>query len=373
MIDKFNKEHNLPHTEVRLVGARELNGANGDYQNGVIRMNADQVLARQDMTALLETLYHENIHSQQDSLIIRKAADQFEAKMGAGYKLHEPPTKAELDGIMSLYRDERISPITEQHLKDVLSVRNGEKLTPEQVKLAEALSRDWKAEGLGNYNQYSNDVAKSVGRLKELNSLNGTKNMMDALANDQSGVLAHELFGTNPADNNIARQPIDIQRLVADYKAGRITEAAAHDILETAIVKNIDHMNVVRAALRKQYMQGVHETEAWVIGQTLQNEGRKGSAAVAPDMVSPETTTLDGQPTPADSRTTRPLGSVRQNDAPTGANDSQNGAVDQADSSRDTLPQGSMYAAARPEDNIRYLDFDNIFDTLLNDGGLRSA
>lgn len=269
MMDKFAQENGLPKARIILAEAGDLGNAKGLYHDGIVRLNALEALSAKDPASLLDTLYHEFVHNQQDSLIIRKFIDQFEASMGPGYKLHQPPTPYELEAIRALYKQRGLGGVSDQHLGDVIAARGGRELTQEQGKIAEALMKDWSRGDLPSYHRYWDNINFIDQELANISEHSGVAKILDRLAKDTDGKWSQSLFGTNPP-------PAEVQAIISRLKNGSgVDTIDAHQALRRAIVKNRQQLMEMQQALYKDYISSAQETEAFVLGTTAKVESQK--------------------------------------------------------------------------------------------------
>lgn len=70
LMNKFADERGLQRITVDLADPAFLNNAHSGYADGKLHLNRDLVVANQEPTALIETMYHELVHAEQDSLVI---------------------------------------------------------------------------------------------------------------------------------------------------------------------------------------------------------------------------------------------------------------------------------------------------------------
>jgi len=291
LMNCFAEQHHLPKPEVRLVDGQVLGTASGLYHDGVILLNVNDVMSNKEPAKMLDNLYHENIHNQQDSLMIRKLVDDFERERG--FPISKPPTADEIAEIQRKYVDP--GQLSEKHLAEVLAARNGEVLTGEQSKRAAALLRDWGKEGLGPYAQYWDNIFFSNDQLQKLWQPGGANTLIEQLSHGDTK-LCKSLFGTETPPN-------EVQDLITAFQrsGGHVNEVQAGELLGGLMQKNTEQLLIAQEALYKQYLNNIHELEAGVIGRTIYSEVQNEIAGTLPrassDLAgSPESGSFDQSP-----------------------------------------------------------------------------
>src|SRR5207247_1560653 len=117
---------------VQVKQYEDLGSAGASYQDGQIRLKANDLYNQKDTAGLIERMYHEFAHNEQDSLIVRNLAD--ELKVGG------TATAEQKQQIAEVYKQRTGSDLSTNHLDEVLRVRDGKPLTPEQQERAQLLT-----------------------------------------------------------------------------------------------------------------------------------------------------------------------------------------------------------------------------------------
>ncbi len=313
MMDKYAEQHGLPKAQISLVDESQLGKANGLYNDGTIRLKASEALSAKDPAGLLDTLYHEFVHNQQDSLIIRNFIDKFEASMGNGYKLHEPPTAFELEAIRGLYKGSKLGGVSDTHLLEVIRARGGKELTAEQVKIADGLMKDWTRGELPVYNRYWDNIRFLEHELENVQDHRGVARLLDKLSKDTDGKWSYSLFGKNPP-------PAEIQTMLNKLKNGeKVDTIEAYQTMRRLMTTNKQQLMDMQQALYKDYISSSQETEAFVLGTTARGEVQKEVQGASTQRPGGRTTLPHGSENEARLVTPRAEGTLTGTDA-TGAN-----------------------------------------------------
>ncbi|HEY9870198.1 MAG TPA: hypothetical protein V6D08_13610 [Candidatus Obscuribacterales bacterium] len=266
MMDKYAEEHGLPKVKVRLM---DEVGANGTYRpgEGILSINKTDVLAAKDPAKLIDTMYHELAHAEQDSLIIRHLVDKAHVD-------RFPPSKEDLEFIRVTYEAETGRPLTDEHLNRVLEAARDPN-NPEHFKplsdadttrakelIADSQKYPWPGEKVAELN---NDIRVARSELLKLqNDPNESMRLLEKLG-DNSGdskVLSKRLFGSETP-------PPEIQKLINDLRDPSKTfdTAVAREILVGRIKENADLNEAWIKDAWQRYFDNPDEQEAWLIGK----------------------------------------------------------------------------------------------------------
>ncbi len=165
--DQFVRDCGLPEIEIR---ATEKTGSYGSFLNGKINLQRD-LLTGTDNTSLAGTLYHELLHHEQFSLMIRRLADVLNIDM--------QPKKIERELLLQKYSSELSrSNLPESYLYNVLAARKGQPLNQQQSEASDILLSTSAKTMLTKDSQYklSGDLyRKLTSLLNKLESESGEK------------------------------------------------------------------------------------------------------------------------------------------------------------------------------------------------------
>ncbi len=265
LLDEFADAHGLPRTKVKVLNNENMGGIDGggapsgSYVDGELRINKAGILSNENSGKLIDTVYHEFVHNEQDALIIRGLSD--ELKIGKSAKPEE------IAEVRALYKERTGGKLSDEHLNEVLRVRDGKPLTAEETIRAGELAEAFKNSDLiqpeffvqgddyrvakSKYDKLSQDPRESYNLVKDLAEDNGT--------------LAKHLFGDEV--------PPSVKSLIERYKTGNKADwpsEQATNILESALADRLDDINNTRLEAFRKYMGGIHEKEAHFAGSKAQ-------------------------------------------------------------------------------------------------------
>lgn len=273
MINEFADAQGMPR--VKVVVREDMGAALAQYDNGTIILRKPALYNTKDLGGLIESMYHEFTHSEQDSMIIRSIIDHVEKSRGA------PITKIgpeELERIQLLYKGKANRNLSPEHLDNVLEARNGRVLTPEQAARAEDLAQAFKNNSpVGpQYVESGNHFRMAKRELKGLEDPedpNGVYKLLTKLSRDK-GTLSEHLFGSKTP-------PPEVQKMISRLKAfdrndvedfpKREYEATLKQLLKD----RMKGLNDSRKVAYDKYMDGLHEKEAWVVGERARLRAEK--------------------------------------------------------------------------------------------------
>lgn len=273
MVDDFADAHGLPRTKITIDGNGSFEAgadrASGSYRDGTIKLNRAGVLSNRDPGELIDTIYHEFVHNEQDYLILRKISDEL--------NIGQKASAEQMTKLRELYLERSGQQLSDSHMAEVLKARNGRTLTPVEVLRAQELTDAFKSMHPLDirFDRAKQDIRVSNSELAKLGGEDGAANLIERLADD-NGTLSKHLFGDD--------QPQFVKDLVQEFKTNGVVSPDAH--LQQQLINTIVTRN--NALLQEQlveytkYMKGIHEREAHFIGTKAGNRMRaRDSAAVA--------------------------------------------------------------------------------------------
>jgi hypothetical protein len=275
LMNKFTDERGLPRVKVDLADPAFLNNAHGGYVDGKLHLNRDLVVGNKEPAALIETMYHELVHAEQDSLVIRALAEE----VGAGH----PPTSEQLAQLQQKYKQETGIDVSKEHLEETLrAAKDKPPLTDDEMARASYLIEDWASRPLSDpaYVKAGQDLSVVNSELSKLTAHpplpTASLNLVEKLSQD-NGTLCRHLFGTDTP-------PADVARLIDAYRrmqAGqRLTwpGEAANSILAQHLQGRATGLEAFRKDVYARYLSAAHEQEAFIIGRKAKLEAeRKGA------------------------------------------------------------------------------------------------
>ncbi|HEY9871511.1 MAG TPA: FHA domain-containing protein [Candidatus Obscuribacterales bacterium] len=276
--DAFTAQHGLPKVQVKVYD--DLGAAGAAYANGTIRVRAADLLNNQRSSEFIGLIYHEMVHNEQDFLVLRSLADE----VGIG----KQATKEQAAHLKKLYEERTGYPVSDEHMDAVLKARNGEPLDAAQTARAVDLTKAFKdTPNLGKEFSEAGNHFRITKR--ELDALRAGRpeaahDLIQKLADDP-GPLAKHLFGDSV--------PPDVQALIDVAKrrgAGENVpwpDVDAGQVLEQKLWGRLKEINNYRKQALADYMSGIHEQEAWLIGdigrsraEALERAGRGSTGGV---------------------------------------------------------------------------------------------
>lgn len=308
VINGFADSQGLPRARVRTQ--EDMGAADARYGDGVITIRQDALHNNNNTSRLIELGYHELVHHEQDTLIIRMAIDRVEQSLGTRLT---SLTDAERIPIKKLYKQLTDGDVSQKHLDAVFASRKGLELTPSEITRAERLaeaSRNNAPVGpqyveSGNHFKVTRRYLRS---LRDPEDPNGAFKLIEKLRADQ-GKLSEHLFGVNiksaselsGLSTEMQAQLQDVQRLMDIHrlvlKSGvDWPRRDAENVLTGLLRKRLADINESRQLAYDRYFAGIHEKEAWVVSERARlNSLMKGATAnEAPARAGNSSDDLDG-------------------------------------------------------------------------------
>lgn len=252
-MDKFADEHGLPRVKVKAdfrTGA-----SSGHYQDGVISLNGGDLLSGKRPADIAETMYHEFVHNEQDALIIRSIADS----AGVG----KTASPEQIKRMQETYNQQAGGKLSDDHLNEVLRVRDGRNLSSEELARAERLKQSFKDNApVGEaFAKAKDSFAVTQRESRLLNQPEGAKKLIARLESDEGANLKQHLFGGEP--------PKEVQDLMAKVKDGTFKEDEAKQILQKQFDNRSNELTEFQRQRYQKYLGNEHEQDALVIGKEV--------------------------------------------------------------------------------------------------------
>lgn len=197
-LDEFADEQGLPRVTIKLRDSEHMGSARASYDDdGIITLNKKDLYNDKNGSRLIGSLYHEFTHSEQQSLVVGKLADQ----AGIGRTV----TDADVKRVAELYKEQVGRAPSEEHLKTILEARSRRadlNLSEDEIVRADAMTEAWKKnKPVGDrYRESENDFRVARGELKKLMNEehpSAPSMLMDRLYSPKGGKnLSKRLFGT---------------------------------------------------------------------------------------------------------------------------------------------------------------------------------
>lgn len=180
--DQFTSAHGLSRVE---IASEDGPGPLGSYLNGRIKLQREYFTGR-DNTGLAGTLYHELLHHEQYTLMVRRLAD----RAGIG----KEPDQSDREYLVESYRIWLNKSLPETYLNQILDARNGERLTEQQSAVADTLLDTTERHTKKDSDAYkdSGNAFRKINSL--LNKLNGEKGEKVALGLERDAASESDLL-----------------------------------------------------------------------------------------------------------------------------------------------------------------------------------
>jgi len=260
----------IPNVKVELVSPEQMGSAVATYGDGVLRINKAELLNNKSVADLLGTVYHELVHNEQQTTILRSLAD--ELKLGA------TASGADLAVLRQLYQDRTGGPISEAYARRVMELRNGVELPEQAAARAQELvnafalnhpvGKEWIE--LGNsFRRIQREIPRLEGRADEKSV--AARILMDLSSNKSGKLTSQRFFGTDtmpPELADYAKRLNRYMRGVDDDAWSNEVEMEARKVIMDHMRRHMDQINDRRRELYENYMQ-FHEYDAWLAGERI--------------------------------------------------------------------------------------------------------
>lgn len=300
--NKFGKELGLP--EIKIIPVEHLD-TQAAYRPGTgeVFVPVQDLINRPE--AVVDGLYHEMVHVQQEALVLRSLADKHKID-AAGAKPAEREAKiAELikeyteDGKRELNR-EVLDQVLKQRLDEgkKAGLDHAKPLDEQHRQKANALFESFKQNKpiATEYRELGNSYRVTQARLNFLTGAEvhvpAAQDLVAQLASGKPATLAERLFGSTDR----AKWPAEIRDLVSNWekadkdpgtgRARDFNEMEARDVLKRSLGERLTKVNERRQEIHKEYIEPLFEQEAHLTGRELLAErvkqGLAGTEGKAP-------------------------------------------------------------------------------------------
>lgn len=253
-VNGFLRERGLPPVKLRM--AHDMGVAGAQYESGVVTLRNTQLLGKTELAELVENSYHELTHLEQETLMLRHIADHL--AVGSAFN------SADINAVRSTY-GQLGEPVTYEHVAGVLALRAGTRLSTGDAERARSLMLAVlrNAPPGPEFMTSADDFRITQRELAQIDRTDGAVKLAERLAGGPgASVLSQRLFGA-PAP------PAPVADLIADrHKVGPEFNGLFRAVLGEALKSRLMSINSMRQAMYERYMAGLHEKEAWVVGQT---------------------------------------------------------------------------------------------------------
>lgn len=260
----------IPNVKVELVLPEHMGSAVATYGDGVIRINKAEMLNDKAVADLLGTVYHELVHNEQQTTILRALAD--ELKLGA------KPTETDMKVLRELYKDRTGRNMPDEYARRVMDLRNGTELPEtaaaraqslmEAFSLNQPVGQEWIE--LGNsFRRIQREIPRLEGKANEKSV--AARILMDLSSSKSRTLTAQRFFGTDTMPPEL----VDYARRLNRYMNGaddnswnNDVEMEARKVILEHMRRHVDQINERRRTLYENYMQ-FHEYDAWLAGERV--------------------------------------------------------------------------------------------------------
>lgn len=288
-VNEFTRAHKLPPVQIRVL--EHINGAGGHYVrgNGDFRVTVADLLNPAAGAELAGTLYHEVVHLQQDTLVLRKIMDDLKISQLSA----DPTTRAEqLNRIRERYNTDTGAQLPEagkeksrweSFMEDVATIRDGKALSDLERTKADMLAKSFKdGSALGLKFQQTADAVRvlenELNRLKDRSGNRVAEDLVARLAAEgrEGDVLRSQFFGEKPS--GALYDLVEQYRKAAKDSSGRAktwNEVAARKTIADHIDGpggkggRIDTLNAERQKMYRDYIRPMYEQEATLYGNRV--------------------------------------------------------------------------------------------------------
>lgn len=276
-VDRFTESRGLPNVELT---SRSATGFGAEYASGegVVRLTDSLLLEPGGSKSLSRIVFHELVHLQQDSLLIRKAVQDSGLagqSLDANGLERVKAAYSEATGFNTRDLDDEFITQVANHYRDA------EPLTPAQIERADLLASEARsydfdvdeAVELGNTLRVLKTTARGLMR-KDPQGVNKLFNRLDG---PESNINLKRMFGDEeiPADiqakfDEWKQLPKDEDGLAIGFDEGDIREAIGNHL-----VKRIVDINIENKALVDKYSANGLEQEAYGLDHLVSRAERE--------------------------------------------------------------------------------------------------
>lgn len=254
---KLTERIGIPKPKVEVGWAEGFSRGEFDPRTNAMKLDYREFLRP---TKLPESIYHEITHAEQTNLVIRHLCD----RLGIG----QTASQAELLQLGAMARQEFqvTKGFQNDYLEQVIAIRKGQTLTPDQTKRANELAESMAKVGKdqGSYNSYQDE------RLREyLQELDSKPLSFTDFLEKKGYEIAPDML--SPRHNF----PAVTKKFIADYKTGRgdlsrvdlNSEDLALAGFRQTLLRSLHSTNDLRRANAIAYRTSRHEVEAYEAGE----------------------------------------------------------------------------------------------------------
>jgi len=269
----FMDSRNLPRVKLLLYDDLGAAGASYKAGHGQIKLRKVDLMHAGDTANLVEKLTHELTHCEQDALMVRSAIDHVE-KAG-NISITGKPDPAVAREIGQFYELKAEKNLDDQFLSEVISKRNGQRLTESQAARADKMFEAFRINQplLPSYVESGNHFRMTRRELIELLSPgdpNTAYKLIDRLRPGHPGAaaLSQHLFGSVERPKSVKALIKVLDRFEADTTGEVVwpSKLARLELVEV-LESRLKEINRERKRAHDAYMAGAHEKEAWAVGQ----------------------------------------------------------------------------------------------------------
>jgi uncharacterized membrane protein/anaerobic ribonucleoside-triphosphate reductase len=283
VLNEFAAARNLPTVSVKL--RPDLKGAEASYISGTINLRESALLNANNTSQLIESMYHEFVHHEQVTQLARLAMDRVERS--SGRKLYTLGSD-DVAKIREVFNEMTGTQVTPELLDKVCAARSGRFLSARESMRTEAMAEAFKLNSpLGDAYAKSGDhfriAQRELQELKKSGDPNGAFKLIERLRNDK-GVLSEHLFGTKTPPTEVLAL-MKTQREFLYPTSERMSQIdwpkeEADLILSATLKRRLNEINESRMAAYDNYIAGIHEKEAWLVGERARLRAlRQGATA----------------------------------------------------------------------------------------------
>jgi hypothetical protein len=289
ILDEFTSRNHLPRVIAKLKGS--IDGiSKATYGDAKITMRTIDFLNNRRTDEFIGDLYHELVHHEQMYQTMRLTIDDVETRLrlkpelGPQYVIGKEAPPRLLSNIQELYKARTGIDISEDHLKNILAERNGQRLrtdngsgTDERARASDLIKAFRRNAPMQlDYHEAEDHFKASERELARIRDKLGTepaRDLLERISGSQSGIVP-KIF----ADEKI---PAELQPYVTKLSSWTpAMEAEAGKILQHHLRQNMSLMNEFRGERYRAYVGEFHELEAWLIGErakiSARNHGPRG-------------------------------------------------------------------------------------------------
>ncbi len=257
----FTSKHKLPPIALTIAEASGPSDHLGSYCQGAVELNLHLLASSITACRLVQTLYHELVHAEQDALILSCVADRVGLRSARATEEH-------LDRIEVVYRESlqlKDWPSFRPFIKDVLALRRGVELTlPEQWRAAYLIAAWHKGRCLieqeGEILERLNNATALHGRLSSMTELSPVLKLIAETRQFKEAICDCQDLPS------VVETLVEAARMNDWEPLGVRSSFIAREILIDIVRERIEHLQSLMDDNWGQYRLTHDENEAWLIG-----------------------------------------------------------------------------------------------------------